>query len=58
MLRQRTVPLKAGRPDYRVSKQGRHGLDTPALRHIFRGTACGKDDSDDPELGHHKNAAS
>lgn len=26
------------------------------MRHIFRGTAHGKDDSD-PELGHHKNSA-
>lgn len=29
---------------------------TLKVRHIFRGTAHGKDDSD-PELGHHKNAA-
>lgn len=29
---------------------------TPHVRHVFRGTAHGKDDSD-PELGHHKNAA-
>ena len=29
---------------------------TPKTRHVFRGTAHGKDDSD-PELGHHKNAA-
>lgn len=39
-----------------VSKQGAPGSDTPLVRHIFRGTAHGKDDSD-PELGHHKNAA-
>lgn len=39
-----------------VSKQGATGSNTPKVRHIFRGTAHGKDDSD-PELGHHKNAA-
>lgn len=39
-----------------VSKQGEPNSDTPKVRHIFRGTAHGKDDSD-PELGHHKNAA-
>lgn len=39
-----------------VSKQGAPGSGTPKVRHIFRGTAHGKDDSD-PELGHHKNAA-
>ena len=39
-----------------VSKQGAPGTETPLVRHIFRGTAHGKDDSD-PELGHHKNAA-
>lgn len=39
-----------------VSKQGEPGSNTPKVRHIFRGTAHGKDDSD-PELGHHKNAA-
>jgi len=40
-----------------VSKQGAPDSDsTPKVRHIFRGTAHGKDDSD-PELGHHKNAA-
>lgn len=39
-----------------VSKQGELNSNTPKVRHIFRGTAHGKDDSD-PELGHHKNAA-
>ena len=39
-----------------VSKQGAPDSGTPRVRHIFRGTAHGKDDSD-PELGHHKNAA-
>lgn len=39
-----------------VSKQGAPDSDTARVRHIFRGTAHGKDDSD-PELGHHKNAA-
>lgn len=55
-----------------LSKQGEHIEDflatrgsarmdkeqqpTPFVRHVFRGTAHGKDDSD-PEIGHHKNAA-
>jgi len=39
-----------------LSKQGAAGSGTPRVRHIFRGTAHGKDDSD-PELGHHKSAA-
>lgn len=39
-----------------LSKQGAPSSNTPFVRHIFRGTAHGKDDSD-PELGHHKNAA-
>lgn len=39
-----------------VSKQGSPDSNTPHVRHIFRGAAHGKDDSD-PELGHHTTAA-
>lgn len=68
-IRQRTLCTDGAPNQYKladqilwVSKQGSDmdldgsGRPTPKVRHIFRGTAHGKDDSD-PELGHHKNAA-